>query len=101
MKNATRKLHIDGFVKIEFRIIFILLQELKLSKQVSWYYIHFSMTQGTNIYALWNFFQIMPLHVAWDFHIRFLKCFKSRANNILQWKYFKCQWLKLGDVGPR
>ena len=32
MKNATRKLHIDGFVKIEFRIIFILLQQLKLSK---------------------------------------------------------------------
>ena len=32
MKNVKRKLHIDGFVKIEFRIIFILLQEPRLSK---------------------------------------------------------------------
>lgn len=30
MKKVKRKLHINGIVKIEFRIIFLLLPELKL-----------------------------------------------------------------------
>ena len=34
MKKVKRKLHIDGFVKIEFRIIFLLLQKPKLKIRI-------------------------------------------------------------------